>query len=367
MRRSVLLALVLAGCSEVASTSTTTTTFTPHPDIPQPTWVSSTGFDPATSGTTSETETTDSTTGHPDTSSVQPDFGSDGDLCGGKMDILLVLDRHEAMEAHWHKLEAALEVARPIYQHALSNFDTHWMVVDGRFSWGDLACEPRCAETNGATCAPDGPAEHPCAPFTDGSLTECDLIRGAGLTFPVGAGAANQRCETGPHRYISSETEDPSTALECITTTGYSDSNSVYAELAMTLAVEPLMTGVPGGCNLGFLRSDALLFVVFVSANGSWDGSPAGLPSEWADALYAAKGGNKDKVMVLGIVTDKSSEEPTVCERVGNVIHGTDVEEFLHKHMKWFVHGSICAGDYTPFFEQGLELAFELCGAEIPT
>ncbi|MGB1275434.1 MAG: hypothetical protein ACPG77_06760 [Nannocystaceae bacterium] len=374
MRRLGTLVLLVAGCSDVAATTTTTTTFTPYPDMPQPTWVSSTGgIDPSTSMATTgdDPTTTTSTTGHPDTSTVLPDFGPGDDPCGGKIDVLFVLDRHEAMglNSRWEKLHAALEVAVPNYFDALANFDTHWMVVDGSSNWGDFACNPRCSETGGVTCTPDGPAEHPCAPFTDGSLTDCDESMGAGLTFSTGTGAANKRCEIGPNRYISSETEDPLMGLKCITTTGYSDRHGIFAELAMVEAVTPLMTGVPGGCNLGFLRSDALLFVVFVATNGAWEDwetSPAGLPVEWADALYEAKGGNKDKVAVLGIVTDESSEEPTVCEEAGGSLHGTEVESFLHNHIKWFVHGSLCADDYRPFFEQGLELALELCGVDTP-
>jgi len=191
-----------------------------------------------------------------------------------------------------------------------------------------------------------------------------------GAYLPKRDRAANKRCQLGPHRYISSETEDPAGALECITTTGYGDHNSFFAELSMVKAVEPIITRVPGGCNLGFLRSEALLVVVYVSPHRSWEvweASAAGFPSEWAETLYAAKNGDKDKLMVLGIVTDMSSEDPTVCEKLGGSLHGTDVESFLYNHIKWFVHGSDCADDYTPFFAEGLELALELCGAEIPT
>ena len=88
----LLAGLGLLGCSDATTTTTTTTTtFTPQPDIPQPTWVSSTGVeDPSSSSSeTSEDTTTTSTTGHPDTSSVLPDFGSEDDLCGGKIDVLL--------------------------------------------------------------------------------------------------------------------------------------------------------------------------------------------------------------------------------------------------------------------------------------
>ncbi|MGB1017405.1 MAG: hypothetical protein ACPG4T_24930, partial [Nannocystaceae bacterium] len=180
--------------------------------------------------------TTTSTTGHPDTSTVLPDFGPGDDPCGGKIDVLFVLDRHEAMglNSRWEKLHAALEVAVPNYFDALANFDTHWMVVDGHKFWGLWGCPDACGETNGVTCAPDGPNDYPCGPYTDNTITDCDLTHGSGIVFPAGFGASNQRCEVaGDKRFLSSALEpDLSSALECITTVGYTDAFSVV-ELGM--------------------------------------------------------------------------------------------------------------------------------------
>ncbi|MGB1013702.1 MAG: hypothetical protein ACPG4T_06190, partial [Nannocystaceae bacterium] len=264
------------------------------------------------------------------------------------------------------RMDAALTQVRPKFVEWFANFDTHWMVIDGQRSWGLTECDEYCAATNDQTCEPHGPPDYPCAPYTDGSITECDNIRGAGLTFPAGYESSNKRCElAGGERYIQSSIEpDLLDALTCTTTVGFSDTLT-SAEWEMIEALKPTQTKVPGGCNLGFLRDDALLVVVFFTGYAATDSSLAGEPSEWAAALYDAKFGDQDKVAVIGIITDRSSEDPTVCPKIGSG-YSSDVEEFLHYHIKHFVHGSICAEDYSPILLEGMEMALELCGAEVP-
>ncbi|MGB1275969.1 MAG: hypothetical protein ACPG77_09485, partial [Nannocystaceae bacterium] len=216
---------------------------------------------------------------------------------------------------------------------------------------------------------PEGPADYPCEPYTDNSITDCDLKHGSGMVFPAGFGATNHRCElAGNDRFISSTLEpDLLPALECITTVGYTDAYSVV-ELGMVEAINPMMTKVPGGCNLGFLRDDALLVIVLFTPYSGFEGSsPVGNASEWAEKVYAAKFGDKDKVAVIGIVRDFSQEEPTVCEKVGTLLNQSLVEQFINIQMTHSILGSICAESYTPTLEDGMRLALELCGADPPT
>jgi len=241
--------------------------------------------------------------------------------------------------------------------------------VDGLNYWGLWNCPERCAETNGVTCTPTGPAEYPCEPYNSSSISDCDEIEGAGRTFPAGFGSSNKRCEiAGDNRFASSQLEpDLGVTLECLTSVGYSDGFSVV-ELAMVEALKPAMTKVPGGCNLGFLRDDALLVIFLYTPYAGVEGSsPVGTASEWAEKVYAAKFGDKDKVAVVGIVTDASQEAPTVCEKVGTLLNQSLVEQFLNVHIKHAIHGSRCADNYAPALEEGMRLALDLCGAEPPT
>ncbi len=366
LRGLLFLALAPAcGTAEEPST-TTTTTFTPTTDaVPQPTLATTTGVLPTTTEAAT-TEDPEPTQDHPGTSPVLPDFGGDGPDCNGKIDILFINDR---WHTYWPTMKAALEVVRPKFVEWFANFDTHWMSATVHKTWGMLECPEVCAANDGVTCHPAGPHLYPCAAHTDGSLTPCDTTRGAGLTFLAGFESPNKRCElAGGQRYIQSTQEpDLLSALECITTFGYTDITGIYAEEAMVNAIKPTMTKVPDGCNYKFLRDDALLLIVLMSHNLGSGGSFAGLPEDWANVIYASKGGDEDKVLVLGIVTDRTLPEPTICEKVGSVDYSSDVEHFLHFEIKHAIHGSQCADDYVPFFEEAMERALELCGAEPPT
>jgi len=364
-----LLVFPVACAPAVVDDTTTTTTYGwTGTTRPQPTTSTTTGSDEETEEATTGGPTT-TTTGLPDTTGILPDFGGEGLGCGGKIDFLFVLDRWKLSEPYWDRMDAALQEVRPKFVNWFANFDTHWMVVDGQKFWGLWECPDRCEETNGVTCTPFGPSEYPCEPYTDGSLTNCDSDVGAGRVFPSGFGASNQRCEiAGNNRYLSSTLEsDLLSGLECITTAGYSDSYAVV-ELGMVEALTPTMTKVPGGCNLGFLRDDALLVIVLFTPYSGFEGSsPVGTASEWAEKVYAAKFGDKDKVAVIGIVHDYTQEEPTVCEKGGVLLNQTLVEQFINIQMTHSVFGSICAESYTPTLEDGMRLALELCGADPPT
>ncbi|MGB1016805.1 MAG: hypothetical protein ACPG4T_21880 [Nannocystaceae bacterium] len=370
-KTSVLLLLLPVACAapEVVDDTTTTTTYGwTGTTLPQPTTSTTTGNDEDTEAATTEGPAT-TTTGHPDTTGILPDFGGEGLGCGGKIDFLFVLDRWKLSEPYWARMDAALEEMRPKFVDWFANFDTHWMVVDGLNYWGLWNCPERCAETNGATCTPTGPAEYPCEPYNTNSISDCDEIEGAGRTFPAGFGSSNKRCElAGGNRFASSKLEsDLDATLECLTAVGYSDGFST-AELAMVEALKPAMTKVPGGCNLGFLRDDALLVIVLFTPYAGVEGSsPVGNASEWAEKVYAAKFGDKDKVAVIGIVRDFTQEEPTVCEKLGTLLNQSLVEQFLNIQMTHSVFGSICAESYTPTLEDGMRLALELCGADPPT
>jgi len=365
---TLLLLFSVACAPEVVVDATTTTTYGwTGTTRPQPTTSTTTGNDEETEATTGGTTTT--TTGLPDTTGILPDFGGEGLGCGGKIDFLFVLDRWKLSEPYWGRMDAALQEMRPKFVGWFANFDTHWMVVDGLNYWGLWNCPERCAETNGVTCTPTGPAQYPCEPYNTDSISDCDEIEGAGRTFPAGFGSSNKRCElAGGNRFAASQLEpDLAATLGCLTAVGYSDEFST-AELAMVEALTPKMTKVPGGCNLGFLRDDALLVIVlFTPYSGVEGSSPVGNASEWAEKVYAAKFGDQDKVAVIGIVHDYTQEEPTVCEKGGVLLNQTLVEQFINIQMTHSVFGSICADSYIPALEDGMRLALELCGADPPT
>lgn len=263
---------------------------------------------------------------------------------------------------HYPKLESALQETLPTFLTWFTNFDTHWMVANTRAGWGIVGCEAECAANDGVMCWPVGPPAYPCTAY-DGELSECDQTFGAAVTFPAGFDAANQRCIlSSGERFATSDSADLLAELECITQTGWTDVDGLKAEKAMVDALRPVMTKVPGGCNLGFLRDEALLVVIFFSDYGGVNG-PAPPPEEWAEVLLNAKGGDPDKVAVLGIAPDITLPDP-VCEKFGQDDYWTHTEQFLHLIMKHAIHGSLCAEDYRPFLLELLSLSLVLCGED---
>src|SRR5690606_16635063 len=115
-----------------------------------------------------------------------------------------------------------------------------------------------------------------------------------GMTYPIGKGASNQRCELASgRRYITAGQPDLEDAFTCIASMGINGSEHVAEVTVMALADD---INAPGGCNAGFLRDDALLVVVAIQ--DTYDSFSEGTAQEWADALVEAKGGDADAVVL---------------------------------------------------------------------
>lgn len=334
----------------------------PETTVPEPTWSSTTAVPTSTGDVPTGGDGSSTSSGYPDSTGSPPDFGTVGPKCNGKIDFLFVLDRHEGAQLYWERLAEGLAAFRSDLLAAFDSFDMHFMTVDGFAAWGLPGCHDLCADTN--MCA-QGPGDFPCDGYDQ--LTACDQVRGAGLTYPAGFAASNHRCElAGGKRYIQTSLEpDVATALECITTTGYSNIGGAHAEWSMVAALEPAINH-QGGCNEGFLRDDALLVIVFFWRNFD-DWAYLGDPHNWAEKVIAAKGGDPGKVAVIGLITDRTAEAPTVCPGPSDGSYSSYAEKFLYFFIEHYIHGSLCAADYRPYFDAGLALVMDLCGVEAPT
>jgi len=356
------------GEAELSSSTTGVYPSSTTAETPQPTWITTTSGDPAelTSGTSGTSEET--TTTGPGTTTMIPDFG-DQLGCNGKIDFLFVIDRAEWMEPYVPRFQAAFPDFIDDVLESFPNFDMHFMAVDGRGSengqisgWGLFDCQEQCPANNGS-CVPMGPPEFPCEVYEDDDWQSCGM-KGAGITFPAGFEASNHNCGVvGGGRFVDS-TQQPnlSEAVKCISKMGYSDS-STRPDAAMVWAVAPNSNAA--ACNQGFLRSDALLVIVYFTGFAP-DQSQLGPPENWANIIYGTKADDEDQVIVIGLIDDTSAESPAYCG-AGWGTYVSYSTAFVHLHIKHSVKGSICAEDYRPFFEEGLELIGERCDTEIPT
>lgn len=356
--------LSVAACSAApVETSTTGVLSTTSSDVPEPTLVTSTTDASTTGGHGSDVTT--STSGTPTTATTEvPDFGEVGPACNGKIDFLFVLDRANYMEPYWQRFHAAFPKFVDDVLGVYSKYDMHFMTVDGKAGWGIKACEDLCQQDG--TCTPTGPADYPCEPHINGTPGPCEGYYGTGSVFPAGFEAANRDCGAAEgERFISSSHPELADAVKCIGHVGYG--KGVARPAADML--EAVSRGSDGwNCNGDFLRDDAMLVVVLFEGSEGLPPCDPTLPGAWAETLYEAKGFDKDKLLVIGMIYDVTAEGETFCTEQGSGTYEDCSAEFLHFYVKHRVEGSICAESYDPYFEQGLGLLEQLCDPnEVPT
>jgi len=230
---------------------------------------------------------------------------------------------------------------------------------------GDGTCTctpaPTCCELScetGKTC--NG------APCDDLPISACDYKYGSGRLFD----AAGESCalEDG-RRYMLETQPDVAGAFECIANVGTYGSGDEKPMLAASEAVSGAQNG-PGACNEGFLRDDAILVLTFITdeeddVGGMSDGSPGG-PQQWYEAMVAAKGGDPEAVVVLGLVGDSNLPGGVCLPGVDPNMNGMGAEASprLQAFVEMFpsgVLGSVCAADYTPFFVDAVSVIDFVC------
>ena len=202
---------------------------------------------------------------------------------------------------------------------------------------------------------------YPCwALYAPGALGECDNTLGAGVTFPAGKEASNYRCElSGGRRYMLSNEPNKKAAFECIASLGHSGGGHLAGWAAVS-AVQPELVG-PGGCNAGFLRSDALLVLAIVT-NSPDSYSPYN-GYVWANKILAVKGGEQDAVVAV-IVSHDGDQPVSLCgaQQISPKFELTKMAETL-KHSLLV---SPCEPSYAPPFAKAAEMVLDVCAVYVP-
>ncbi|MBK6695386.1 MAG: VWA domain-containing protein [Myxococcales bacterium] len=212
----------------------------------------------------------------------------------------------------------------------------------------------------------------------------------AAKSVHVGVVSTSAYYAGAPQECLIRKTEGPaSSASQCLPagaflTTGESDFASRFACVAKVGAggdddetpMKSLLgalsdkTNAPSGCNAGFSRRDALLIVVLITDEDdvresdcdptTFSGTcgSGGDPDAWAQTVIAHKGGHKENVLVLSLVSKKSGD----CS---NVI-GANVSAFTHRFGQNGFVGDVCSATYDKFFEDALPLFDQACTTFVP-
>ena len=277
--------------------------------------------------------------------------------CQGKIDFLFVISRDgdmgKVLEGYGtihERLVAAIPKFFATIEAKFADFDYHILVTDGDPYWGSSYCNMECPGPFTDWCQP-GDA-YPCEMV--GNLPACELTWGAGAVFNAGWLAPNKPCDiAGGRRYLTKDQPNLAETFACIAQVGAS--GLYLLGQALVAAVGPELNG-PGGCNDGFLRDDALLVVTLVT--NDLDNDSEGTPSSWAQAVFDAKGGDPNSIVMffVGPPSLEYCEDPPwenwLCEMFN---------EFPHR-----VAVSALAKDYGPAFDAATDLVAEVCASFIP-
>lgn len=303
----------------------------------------------------------------------EPDEGDppSGEGCE-KVDFVFLVDNSGSMADEQTQLTAAFPEFIATIRETVTAQDYHIMVIDsdGPLDPGNCngspdvvaCCAPYCAENPMALCGGQ----------TCPGVDPCHAVIGAARF----TGPANENCgvEDGLH-YLTDAQPNLEEVFECIATVGTGGDGR---EVQMQSVTESVGTQAEAGqCNEGFLRDDAILVVTLVTdeeddPNDGGDNDPnsPGDPTSWREAIVAAKHGNVDAIVALGLVGDSDlpgSECPPHDPASGD---GAEPAPRLRAFVESFgdrgVVGSVCADDYGPFFLDAVSDIDDACDEFIP-
>lgn len=306
--------------------------------------------------TTQPAASTTSSTSDPSTTTTTAifDLGTTADLgsagppgCKGKIDFLFVISRDGGMQFLQQRMIAAVPDFLATIQAKFGDFDYHLMVVDSDADWGLSYCTAECPKPF-QECTVDA---YPCD-LVD-TVTACDNTLGAGNVFAAGAQAYNKPCPIADGmRFVNRDQPDLAETFKCMAQLGISGRGWMGEALMMALSTQLTL---PGGCNQGFLRKDALLMVTLVTPGLDLEGKPngsAGTPTEWAQAVVAAKHGDLNSIVMLGILDPECAPGDRLCEMV---------RMFPNHHI-----GANTAPDFASAFEVATDLVESACEEFVP-
>lgn len=283
--------------------------------------------------------------------------GPDLDGCT-KIDFLFVVDNSGSMGAHQTALANSFGPFIETIFDTVQADDYQIMVTDSD-AGGDVL----------DTCEPCSPNSFWCGDWCEAKADldlECEATLGAGEVAPYNNDASNTICGVPDgHRFLTAglSQAEITDLFQCMARVGIFGSG---AEMPTSAIVEAVGSqNQPGGCNPGFVRDDAILVVTFITddypvPNTADNASTVGTPEEWYEAVVAAKGGNPDNVVMLGII---NTEDATCVAGAGDpIVHPTErFVEFVELFGNRGLTGNICADNYNAFFQQAVGLIDTAC------
>lgn len=263
-----------------------------------------------------------------------------------KIDFLFVIDDSHSMADEQQRLIDGFPGFFEGIRETIEEFDFHVMVVGTGAQ--DMSFDP-CENRLGAGRVRSGSGE-------DCGLLE-DYIHG--------------------QRYLDESFEDLESAFACIADVGTDGEGD--EKIVWSLADAITEHSAPGQCNDGFLRDDAILVITVITDEednpddrppwGDFDDNSPGDPASWAEGLLAAKNGNEDALVMLGLVGDSDLEDGACPMFEYPDGDGAEPARRIRALVESFPYGSwasVCQEDYAGFFNQAVGDIDAACGGFVP-
>lgn len=253
-----------------------------------------------------------------------------------KVDFLYVIDNSPTMVDKQANLARSFISFSRIVSETLGTNDHHIMVID--------------TDAGNAGDALYG---------RDSSACENQL--GAGRR----SGGEGEECGIeGNQRYVLDNQENLQNTFSCLAKVGIYGNAEELTIQAMLTATGATTVDI-SACNGGFLRDDAVLVVTIITDED--DEATRGTPSTWKTNLLRVKGGKEESVVMLGLIADN---------HIPGGLQGGPCDEFSGSpspRLESFVRsfdlgaiGSVCAPDYSSFFEAAVSSIDTACDEFVP-
>lgn len=290
--------------------------------------------------------------------------GGPGDVGEGceKVDFLFVIDNSASMADEQLNLSTSFPGFIEAIRSSVQAQDYQILILDTD-DYDKEKCDVTCGITGECN---DRPCAEVLPPNCNGVLGAGRVEDQLGMPCPI----------QGAQRFLVDGQPALGDTFSCLAQVGTDGSPSERPMQAMVEAVSPALNA-PGACNAGFIRDDAILVVTIITDeedghNDMQDALPGSLgePSDWRDALVAAKHGDMSAIVVLGLIGD-AGQPGAICAPLNpNAVNGAEATPRLIEFVELFgsrgVVGSVCAPDYAPTFADAVGRIDTACDEFVP-
>lgn len=251
-----------------------------------------------------------------------------------KVDFLYVIDNSPSMVDEQENLARSFAGFSRVLEQTLGSNDRQIMIVD----------------TDGLA-AEDVPDFSPAF--------GCDGVLGAGVRYGGGNCFVDE-----PSPYLLPGQANEAAAFSCLARVG-AEGNVESKPIEALLRATGALGSELETCNTGFMRDDAILVVTVITDED--DDDSVGEPRDWKQMLLAAKGGNEQAIVMLGLISDTHLQEALPggpCDDTS----GLDAPR-LQRFAESFELGSVasvCSPDYSEFFEEAVQTIDTACDVFVP-